>query len=317
MSIQLNASKINAGTLSASRIPEHFGAVTKKARVFKVEGGYNDTMEFQLLMDGYIVWGIGIAPQQNRQSGYNQGDLYFRSQGNNWNARMYQNNAKRTLNITGQHNLTPIDDSFKFKYGYIVCANQNKYLEPKLRYSSKIISKNISYKDALPIIDLSRKSYEKTVIGVICNELENFNLSPMEYGEENKEEVEYYSKSIIVNSIGEGAIWVIDSNGIIEAGDYITSSEIPGLGMKQNDDVLHNYTVAKSTMSCNFIPNLIYMKDFHEQLIYDENKNPKKIYEYLIEYIDSNGNNVEEKDYMENPSNYYRKCLIGCTYHCG
>ena len=35
-------------------------------------------------------------------------------------------------------------------------------------------------------------------------------------------------------------------NGSIEAGDYITSSSIPGYGMRQADDILRNYTVAKA-----------------------------------------------------------------------
>ena len=31
-----------------------------------------------------------------------------------------------------------------------------------------------------------------------------------------------------------------------------TTSHLPGLGMKQNDDVLHSYTVAKTTTDCSF-----------------------------------------------------------------
>jgi len=49
-----------------------------------------------------------------------------------------------------------------------------------------------------------------------------------------------------INSLGEGAINVCDANGDIENGDYITSSTVAGKGQKQSDDVVHNYTVAKS-----------------------------------------------------------------------
>jgi hypothetical protein len=56
----------------------------------------------------------------------------------------------------------------------------------------------------------------------------------------------------IVNSVGEGAIWVVDTNGPLESGDYITTSNVAGYGQKQGDDVLHNYTVAKITMDCDF-----------------------------------------------------------------
>ena len=57
--------------------------------------------------------------------------------------------------------------------------------------------------------------------------------------------------------IGEGGIWVCNSNGNLENGDYIQSSDIIGYGEKQDDDFLHNYSVAKITMDIDFnnIPN--------------------------------------------------------------
>ena len=69
----------------------------------------------------------------------------------------------------------------------------------------------------------------------------------------------YYEKElgdtrIYINSVGEGAIWVSNKNGILESGDYITSSSIIGYGEKQEDDILHNYTVAKLRMNCDFNP---------------------------------------------------------------
>ena len=48
-------------------------------------------------------------------------------------------------------------------------------------------------------------------------------------------------------AIGDGVILVNNQNGNIENGDYITTaSGSGGYGCKQNDDILHNYTVAKS-----------------------------------------------------------------------
>jgi hypothetical protein len=60
------------------------------------------------------------------------------------------------------------------------------------------------------------------------------------------------NERMIVNSVGEGAMWVCNSNGNIENGDYITSSDYLGYGEKQDDDLLHNYTVGKATIDCNF-----------------------------------------------------------------
>ncbi len=90
-------------------------------------------------------------------------------------------------------------------------------------------------------------------------------------------------EQVRINSIGEGAIWVCDVSGNLENGDYITTCEIPGLGMKQNDDLLHNYTVAKITQDCDF-------------------------------KINASNYNVVEFEYS---GSTYRKAFVGCTYHCG
>ena len=58
--------------------------------------------------------------------------------------------------------------------------------------------------------------------------------------------------SINYNALGEGLIRVTDTNGNIETGDYICSSNRTGHGEKQDDDLLHNYTVAKATEPIDF-----------------------------------------------------------------
>ena len=54
------------------------------------------------------------------------------------------------------------------------------------------------------------------------------------------------------NALGEGLINVCGENGNIEVGDFITTSSIPGKGMKQSDDLMRNYTVAKSRENVTF-----------------------------------------------------------------
>lgn len=56
----------------------------------------------------------------------------------------------------------------------------------------------------------------------------------------------------VVNSIGEGQINVCGEGGNIEAGDLIVSSSIKGKGMKQADDIVRGYTVAKARESVTF-----------------------------------------------------------------
>lgn len=56
----------------------------------------------------------------------------------------------------------------------------------------------------------------------------------------------------VYNAIGEGQVLVTDVGGDIEIGDYICSSDVSGHGMKQDDDLLHNYTVAKALENVSF-----------------------------------------------------------------
>ena len=78
----------------------------------------------------------------------------------------------------------------------------------------------------------------------------------------------------------EGAICVANTNGNIENDDYIQSSDLLGYGEKQDDYLLHNYTIAKATIDCDFQLDSPYYK-CHE---------------------------IE---------NGVRVAFIACTYHCG
>ena len=102
----------------------------------------------------------------------------------------------------------------------------------------------ITIEDALPKIELSRTKKDKRVFGVLGDKRRHNNRP----------------ERMIVNSVGEGGIWICNSNGNIENGDYITSSDFLGYGEKQDDDLLHNYTVAKATMDCNFELDSQYYK---------------------------------------------------------
>ena len=56
----------------------------------------------------------------------------------------------------------------------------------------------------------------------------------------------------IVNSIGEGQINVCGENGNIAVGDLIVTSSTAGKGMKQADDLIRSYTVAKAREAATF-----------------------------------------------------------------
>jgi hypothetical protein len=136
--------------------------------------------------------------------------------------------------------------------------------ETKTEWYSSIDKDGITIEDAIPIVQLCRVKKDKRVYGVLGSPTRNTN---------NK-------NRLIVNSIGEGAICVCNTNGNIENGDYIQSSELLGYGERQDDDLLHNYTVAKTVMDCTFELDSPYYQCYE-----------------LVSGV--------------------RVAFIACTYHCG
>jgi len=56
----------------------------------------------------------------------------------------------------------------------------------------------------------------------------------------------------LINALGEGQINVVGEGGDIAIGDLIVTSSTPGNGMKQADDIVRNYTVAKAREAVSF-----------------------------------------------------------------
>ena len=94
----------------------------------------------------------------------------------------------------------------------------------------------ITIEDALPIVQLSRVRKDKRIYGVLGDPKRSSN---------NK-------CRITINGCGEGAICVANTNGNIENGDYIQTSDLLGYGERQNEPQHYNYTIAKAVMDCTF-----------------------------------------------------------------
>ena len=182
------------------------------------------------------------------------------------------------LNFTGQHRCEDHNDELsKSGVGLIVVSTGV--------YNNLIEEQKPTINESLPVVTLSSKRNQKSCFGVLSDK-EDRNGEPREYSVGNFVSVHADNdplNRLIINSLGEGAIWVCNINGDLENGDYITSCEIPGHGMRQDDDLLHNYTVAKITQDCTF-----------------ELDNPR--YD-CVEF--------------EFEGKTYRKAFVGCTYHCG
>ncbi len=94
----------------------------------------------------------------------------------------------------------------------------------------------ITIEDALPIIELSRKKKDKRIYGVL--------------GSHNR--CNSANDRMIVNGCGEGGIWCVNSNGNLENGDLLQTSDHLGYAEKADDDLIRNYTIGKVVMDCNF-----------------------------------------------------------------
>jgi hypothetical protein len=96
----------------------------------------------------------------------------------------------------------------------------------------------VSISSTLPTVKLSSVAQDRAVFGVFVSE------SPLAGDHWYKAgEGERFGT---INALGEGRVWITNQNGEIQAGDYITTSVISGYGQRQDDDLLHSYTLGKA-----------------------------------------------------------------------
>ena len=260
--------------------------------------------------------------------------------------------SSTTQTFTGQHICFP-DEEAAGK-GLIVSARKNQFV----KLNGLAIGKSaITIDESLPIVSLSKVAQDKTCFGVVSKlEPSNEVYRTEIIGGLISESIKIAGDNrIVVNSVGEGAIWVVNTNGPLESGDYITTSNVAGFGQKQDDDVLHNFTVAKITMDCDFTGSnvavqtikreqtgtQIITEDAWNQLVeYDRYSNVEDgitvYYQRLFENVlDVNGKLQWEDKTGATEASYERRFLaadgqqtdeanadhiaafVGCTYHCG
>jgi len=236
--------------------------------------------------------------------------------------------------FTGQHkcvtsNVGLFDDRY---IGLIVSATGR--INNIVRQYDYDISSTITGTNATPVVDLSSIPKDPKVLGVIGDyerQVGNRQVGDQMWA------CEYKDRRLCVNSTGEGAIWVSDKDGLIANGDLITTSVIPGVGTKQDDDIVHSYTVAKATMDCTFDPATVPVlkripTDTYDSERYMMNNNYKvdDFGNYILEASDRtqpeyltcyfNGTTNElifKEDYdLKKLTNEpaYRAALISCTY---
>ena len=220
------------------------------------------------------VWWVGIAHPAN-QSSRNYLTFWDGEAGGWLNYGNVEN-----ISFTGQHYNKPstgIASDYLDNIGHIVISTgvYDNFGDYTHQYGP-----NIS--EALPKVAISTQANDKRVFGVI-SKCEEGDIRIGGYSNfESTSTIKPNDHRLIINSIGEGAIMVSNINGNLENGDYITTSHIEGIGMKQDDDLLHNYTVAKVTQDVIFLTWTPLMLHTLQRMV----------------------KHINHK-------------FVGCTYHCG
>jgi hypothetical protein len=214
----------------------------------------NDTNAKQYLSN-YGNQYVNMSPCMSGSSFY----IYGRH-GNN----VYRDILGGSQFFTGQHVGHPEDYDLKSNVadyvGLTVCSAGTGYRSYNGSTGDIIVGNDaIAINESLPNIKLSSTSCDPSVMGVVSNRVDKNTLNTDGTFEEDDKPTGFQNSlydRVRFNSVGEGALWVTDINGPIQNGDYVTTSNVAGYCMKQADDILHNYTVAKVTMPCDFNPIL-------------------------------------------------------------
>ena len=246
-------------------------------------------------------------------------------------------NSTSFTNFTGQHrcfvdqygtNMSQIE-------GLIVCANKEAYITTSVALGGDHAFTRglsaITINDSLPLVSLSQKANDKSVFGVVSltpNGTPNAPLfDPIALAKQGDLRAE-------INSVGEGSMWVSNIGGSFASGDLISSSVLPGYGMVQSDDFLHNYTIAKCTISCDFDTSKTQAKlqrrtdtsgnnvlDSEGLPIFDPvlDASSNVILEPLFRYrnLDESGNQIDSRQYetlKSAGSNVYLAAFVGVVY---
>ncbi len=185
------------------------------------------------------------------------------------------------FNFTGKHRCSSVidynDDNKKSLIGKIVVSTGD--------YINLDNEHTINIDEAIPVVALASNVCDSRAFGVISgfetnNNKRIYRLGNLHFETEKKKD----DVKVIVNSVGEGGIWVCNKNGSFKNGDLIICSGVEGYGMKQDDDIIHSYTVAKITCDCDF-----------------ENLNKNGLWKPLIKKERYNG-----KEYLT--------AFVGCVY---
>ena len=242
-----------------------------------------DVVGGDIRTSGGVIYSSTATTKEWKIYAVSNGNLHFDFQTGNGNfvQKGFLNQAVNVndIDFTGQHR-SKFEGEFTSEFMGLIVESTGAYLELDGSVKPKI-------DEALPSVKLTTAAKSKRVYGV----LSNIEGDTREYGSGFVTVVPKDDNitRVVVNSVGEGSLWVINTRDqSLENGDYICSSSVAGYGEKQDDDILHSYTVAKITMSLDWsnIPDWLETRK-----------------------VTASGEVSE--------TGAYKAAFIGATYHCG
>ena len=107
---------------------------------------------------------------------------------------------------------------------------------------------------------------DKKCIGIVISQV-SAGITQDSFGDPCESNMTYFIASVgdSRTTINTGAK-VCDEGGPVEDGDFLCTSSTPGYLMKQDDDLIHSYTVAQA----------------REDIIFDEDGKATGVYVYLL-----------------------------------
>ena len=132
--------------------------------------------------------------------------------------------------FTGAHEVRIAPDSLSLRPGMVVSATGSTAVRSDEQGSPTLSS-------TMPEIAVSTIPNDPAVLGVFVME------SPLD--EDHWYAAKTDERFAVVNALGEGRVWVCNANGPVRVGDYVASSAVPGYAQRQDDDLLHSYTLGK------------------------------------------------------------------------
>jgi hypothetical protein len=202
--------------------------------------------------------------------------------------------------FTGQHYTVPAEGvrMDALLPGMVVIASNGRDSVAEGGFKARGGASAITSDAALPRVALSDRAGDKRVFGVVDSIKRNA-------------WVPYNDYRLVVNSLGEGAILVADTNGAIENGDLLQTSRVPGYAERQDSDVVTSRTIGKATMDCDFQPADVPVM----RIVFKDDGTPALDSQELVIWEPTG---EDEPEYEVKRSG--EGCLvarISCTYKCG